>query len=180
MTVLDTWIRRGTILIGGVVLVLMVLQVVVDVFLRPFLGAGVPATPDIVGKYYMVAVSFLPIAYTEIERRHIEATIFTEKLKGKARQGIYLLAFLMGLAVYALLFYGTFDEAVLETQKGAYMEVGVVRFITWPSYWILPFAFGGMMVILAMRVISVLTGKFSEGPHDPLEEISGHVEGEDA
>lgn len=179
MSAIEGWIKRGTILFGGVVLCLMMVQVVVDVFLRSILGAGVPATPDLVSKYYMVTVSFLPVAYTEVERRHIEATIFTDKLKGGAKQFIYLLGFVVALAIFVMLTYGTFNEALQQTAKGAYIESGVIRFVTWPSYWILPVSFGTMAVILVMRVIAVLNGTFADTEHDPIEEIAGHVEGEE-
>lgn len=62
---IETAIARFSMVMGGVVLVLMMLQVVIDVFMRAFLGAGFPATPDLVGKYYMVAVSVFPLALTD-------------------------------------------------------------------------------------------------------------------
>lgn len=178
MSVIEAWIKRGTIAIGGIVLCLMMAQVVIDIFLRAIIGAGVPATPDLVGKYYMVAVSFLPVAYTEIERRHIEATIFTDGLKGGGKTFIYFLGFIVALVIFATLTYGTTNEALRMAAKGAYIESGTIRFITWPSYWILPVSFGAMTIILAMRVLSVLRGTFADSNHDPLEEVSGHVEGE--
>lgn len=176
MSGIEDWIKRGTILFGGIVLCLMMVQVVVDVFLRAILGAGVPATPDLVSKYFMVTVSFLPVAYTEVERRHIEATIFTDKLKGRAMQAIYFLGFAVALTVFLLLTYGTLNEALLQTKKGAYIESGVIRFVTWPSYWILPISFGAMALVMAIRVLSVLRGTFADTAHDPMEELSGHVE----
>ena len=176
MDSLETWIRRVTVVVGSAVLCLMMLQVVVDVFLRTFAGAGFPATPDLVSKYYMVAVSFLPLALTEVKRRHIEATIFTEKLTGRARDAVLLTGFLIGTAVFALLTWGTALEAVSQTSRGSYVEAGVMRFATWPSYWILPFSFGLMTVMMALRVAQVLGGRFNDAPHDPLEEISSNLD----
>ncbi|NAZ17983.1 TRAP transporter small permease subunit, partial [Glutamicibacter soli] len=79
---IETAIARFSMVMGGLVLIAMMLQVVIDVLMRSFLGAGFPATADLVGKYYMVAVSLLPLALTELKRRHIEATIFTQNLTG--------------------------------------------------------------------------------------------------
>lgn len=170
----ETWIRRVTVVVGCFVLCLMMLQVVVDVFLRTFAGAGFPATPDLVSKYYMVAVSFLPLALTEVKRRHIEATIFTEKLTGRARDAVFLLGFAIGTAVFSVLFWGTAQEAISQTARGSYVEAGVVRFLTWPSYWILPVSFGLMTVMLALRVAQVLGGRFTDAPHDPLDELTSN------
>ena len=73
MTLLHRFVGTATKLIGSVVLILMALQIVVDVFMRNLVGAGFPATTDLVSKYYMILVSFLPIAYAELQRRHVEA-----------------------------------------------------------------------------------------------------------
>lgn len=175
MRSVEKWIGRVTVLLGSTVLCLMMLQVVFDVFLRSLAGAGVPATPDLVSKYYMVAVSFLPLAITEVKRRHIEATIFTEALGGRAKQGVFLLGFLLGCVVYALLFYGATAEAISQTSRGTYVEAGVVRFLTWPSYWILPVSFGLMLAMMLMRSLQVIAGRFTEAPHDPLEELSSNL-----
>ncbi|MGB1091397.1 MAG: TRAP transporter small permease [Oceanobacter sp.] len=153
MKVLETWIGRLTILIGSAILVLMVLQIVIDVAMRSLLGSGFPATSELVSKYYMVAVSFLPIAYAELKRRHVEATIFTDNLPPKGRASVELLGFLLSLLVYAVLAWGTLHEAISKTEKGAYVESGVDMFYTWPSYWILPISFGLMAIVCAMRIV---------------------------
>ncbi|MFV0490226.1 MAG: TRAP transporter small permease [Pseudorhodobacter sp.] len=174
---IKTVVARFSLIMGGIVLLLMMLQVVVDVFMRAFLGAGFPATPDLVGKYYMVAVSVLPLALTELERRHIEATIFTQKLSGKALRAVQLFGFLVFAGVLAVLLYGSGIEAMSKTQRGAYIEAGTIRFITWPSYWILPFSFGMALVIMVIRILEVLAGRFTDGSHNPLDEVEAMKEG---
>lgn len=177
MTQYERLISGGTIAIGGFVLMLMMLQVVVDVVLRQVLGAGFPATPDLVGKYYMVALAVLPIALTEVKRRHIEATIFTDKLPERARNAFGLLGFVLATAVYGLLTYASTTDALRQTAKGAYIEAGVLKVLTWPSYWFLPLAFGAMAILTALRVWATLTGRFTVHEHDPLEEINSDIEG---
>ncbi|TKW64973.1 MAG: TRAP transporter small permease [Paracoccus denitrificans] len=168
-------IARISIVLGSLVLIAMMMQVVVDVFMRTFLGTGFPATADLVGKYYMVAVSFLPLAVTEIERRHIEATIFTQKLTGTPRRAVFLLGFVVALIVFAVMTWGSFTEALKQTERGAYIEAGTMRFPTWPSYWILPISFALMVIVLVLRIIEILTGRFDDHEADPLEEIQSHV-----
>jgi TRAP-type C4-dicarboxylate transport system permease small subunit len=176
MRMTETLVRQVTIVAGTVFLCLMLVQVVFDVFLRAFAGAGVPATPEIVARYYMVAVSLLPLAYTEVKRRHIEATIFTDRLSGRPKQGIFLLGFVLSLAAYGLLFYGTLLEAMSQTARRAYVVTGVVEFPTWPTYWILPISFLLMALVLVMRVFAVVTDRFDEGGHDPLAELESNPE----
>ena len=171
MRSIETWIRRISLVLGSAILLAMMAQVVVDVILRSFFGAAFPATADLVGRYYMVAVSFLPLAMTEIDRRHIEATIFTRGLRGRARDAVFLLGFGFGLIVFAVLTYGSFAEAMSQTERGAYIDVGTTQFPTWPSYWILPVSFALMAAVLVLRLIELATGRFADGEHDPLEEI---------
>ncbi|HPQ95355.1 MAG: TRAP transporter small permease [Thiothrix sp.] len=168
---IKTAVARFSMITGGIILILMMLQVVIDVFMRAFLGAGFPATADLVGKYYMVAVSVLPLALTELKRRHIEATIFTQNLSRKALKTVLLFGFLVFGVVLAVLTYGSMLEAISKTTRGAYIEAGLVHFITWPSYWILPFSFGLALVIIVIRIIEVLTNRFHDGGHDVLEEL---------
>lgn len=165
-------IERFTILIGSVVLVLMVLQIVVDVIMRTLFDKGLPATSELVSHYYMVLVSFLPIAYSELKRRHVEATIFTDHLKNMPRLVVELLGFILSAVVYAVLWWGTLEEAIASTAKGAYVESGVTMFFTWPSYWILPISFGLMTLVLLFRVASTFSQLLS-GKAD------GHVQSPD-
>ncbi|TRW99219.1 TRAP transporter small permease [Paracoccus sp. M683] len=173
---IETAIARFSMVMGGLVLIAMMLQVVIDVLMRSFLGAGFPATADLVGKYYMVAVSLLPLALTELKRRHIEATIFTQNLTGTPLRLVQLFGFLVFAAVLAVMLYGSTNEALSKMASGAYIEAGTMRFVTWPSYWIPPFSFGLALIVMLIRIFEVLTGRFTDGDHDPLEELQATQE----
>lgn len=171
MEFLNKWISRCSIAVLSLVLIAMMLQVVVDVFMRSFIGAGFPGTADLVGRYYMVALSFMPLALTQIMRRHIEATIFTDGFKGTARNAIALMGVAISLFVFCLMAYGSTLEAMRQTSRGAYVEAGTIHFLTWPSYWIPPVAFGLMALVLATNVIDILRNRFDLSGHDPLSEV---------
>jgi len=160
---IEQWITKVTLLLGSLVLMLMMGQIVVDVFMRSVLNAGFPATSELVAKYYMVAVSFLPVAYAEVKRRHVEATIFTDMLSKQKKQFVVWFGFLLSICVYSLLLWGTFFDALEQTEKRAYVESGIDIFYTWPSYWILPVSFGVMLLLCVLRFIqmsaSILSGR---------------------
>ncbi len=176
METVERWISRISIVFASVIVLAMMLQIVIDVAMRNFLGGGFPATADVVSRYYMVAVSFLPLAMTEVGRRHISATIFTDKLKGGPRRAIQVLGVGLGLAVFGILTWGTGVEALSQTSRDAYVEAGVLRVPTWPSYWILPISFGLMEIVLVLRLIEIIQGRYDDAPHDPLEEVEHHHE----
>lgn len=172
-------VSAATMVLGGIILAVMMLQIVVDVVMRTVLGAGFPATPDLVGKYYMVALAVLPIAFTEVKRRHIEATIFTDQLPSRARNWFGVPGFFLSTVVFGLMTHAGTIEALRETKKGAYIEAGLMNVLTWPSYWLLPIAFALMTVLCAFRLWAMLIGGFVVHSHDPLEEIDSHIEGDD-
>ena len=176
METVKQWIGRISLTFAALIVVAMMLQVVIGVFMRSFLGAGFPATADLVGRYYMVSVSFLPLAMTEIARRHIEATIFTDKLTGAPRKAVLIFGYGVALIVFGILTYGATQEAMTQTARGAYVDAGTLHFPTWPSYWIPSVSFGLMEIALAISLIELLTGRFKDDPHDPLEEIQSHIE----
>lgn len=150
--------------IGSAILVLMALQIVIDVFTRNVLGAGFPATSELVSRYYMLAVSFLPVAYAELQRRHVEASVFTDLLPRPLHGPVYGFGFALSLLVYGLLAWGTGREALSQTRRGAYVEAGAMDFPTWPGYWILPICFALMALVLGLRMIQLLQGKFADAP----------------
>lgn len=166
MDVLQRFVSSATKVIGSLVLVLMALQIVIDVFMRNVVGAGFPATTELVSKYYMILVSFMPIAFAELQRRHVEASIFTDMLPKKTHGVIYFVGFSLSFFVYVLLTWGTAKEALIQTERGAYVEAGTMLFSTWPSYWILPVCFALMTIVLALRLVEVARGRFKDIPAD--------------
>ena len=167
MPMFEKLLYRFTVIFGSAVLCLMMLQIVVDVFMRSWVGAGLPATAELVGRYYMVLVSFLPIAYVEWRRRHVEATIFTDMLPKSAQHVLHLLAMVLGLVIYGLLTWGTTQEALSNTAQNAYVEAGTINFPIWPSHWILPFSFGLMSLVLLLRLWNSLRGAPDPEPDEP-------------
>ena len=160
-------VRFLTLSIGGTVLVLMALQIAVDVALRSVLGTGVPATSELTSKYWMVLVSFLPLAMAEVERRHIEASVFMDMMPRVVQLASVYLGVLLSLVVYVILTYLSALEALDRTERGAYVEVGTHNLIIWPSYWFLPISFALMALVLIFRTFpgprAVLAASQSDG-----------------
>lgn len=155
MKSIEQWITKVTLLLGSLVLVLMMGQIVVDVFMRSVFSAGFPATAELVAKYYMVAVSFLPVAYAEVQRRHVEATIFTDMLSKRKKQIVVWFGYLLSIVVYSLLVWGTYFDALEQTEKRSWVESGIDIFYTWPGYWILPVSFGAMLLLCGLRFFAL-------------------------
>jgi len=147
-------VERLVLIVGGALLVGMMLLITIDVVLRGVTGVGFPATSDIVSRYQMVAISFLPIALAEVGRQHVEATVFVDRLPARYQALIIYFGLIASFTVYAMLTYATGRQAVARLKSGAFVEVGQFNFLTWPSYWIVPVSFFIMTTVLVLRLLS--------------------------
>ncbi len=79
MRVVDiaSWILMA---IGGVVIILLMLHITADVAGKYFFNTPIIGTLEIVSRYYMVAVVFLPLAFVQIRRQHLTVEMFTMKI----------------------------------------------------------------------------------------------------
>ena len=67
-------------LIGGVVIVLMMLQVSADVAMKYIFHKPITGTLEITSAYYMVALVWLPLGAVTRDHEHLEVELFTQHL----------------------------------------------------------------------------------------------------
>lgn len=152
-------IHTASVAVASIVMIAMMAMVAVDVAMRSFIGAGFPATAEIVSRYFMVALSLLPLALTQIEDRHIEVSIFTDRLSPAKRRINRIFCLCASLAAFGLLGWFTLFEAIHKTQLRAYVEAGTLQVPTWPSYWIPPISAALMVIVLILQISGQLMRK---------------------
>src|SRR5699024_5930093 len=64
--------------VAAVMLVVMIVQVFADVGLRNMLNSPLPATLEIVSFWWMVALSFLGLAYAKNRNEHIAVSLVSD------------------------------------------------------------------------------------------------------
>jgi TRAP-type C4-dicarboxylate transport system permease small subunit len=62
-------------------------------------------------------------------------------------------------AVYALLAAQAWDQAADKWAVQAYMVEQTTRVQVWPSFFLVPLAFGGMALLLILKVLLTLSGR---------------------
>ena len=67
--------------VGAACILLMMLNVSADVFMRQVFNAPLPGTITIVSNYYMVLIVFLGLAAAEREDSHVSVEFLTDLLK---------------------------------------------------------------------------------------------------
>lgn len=128
-------------LIGGVGVALMLLHIIADVMSRNVLNYALPATIEIVSRYYMVAVAFLPLAWIELRNEMISVEVGQSLLRGKVLMANNALIAVVCAFTYALLAYSSWGIAVTQYANSAFVVSLSTKLAVWPTYFLPPVGF---------------------------------------
>lgn len=160
---LSLWISNGVGLLGVLGILVMMLHIVADVVARLLLGSPLVGTNEIVSRYYMVAVAFLPIAWVEHRRAMITVELVDGMMGRKARFASDILVAITSLLALVLVVWTSLGEALDAFGKGAFVMAIGTRIPVWPTYFILPLGCGlAALLVLARTVEMILTGKTAD------------------
>jgi len=145
--------------VGAAIVLLMMLHIVVDVFLR-FFDVPLKATIEIVQAWYMVPVAFLPLAYVEKINGHISVELLSQHL-GKRAQELLI----AGVSIISALYFGAFGWRTLLDAFGKYevgeVALGDVAVIVWPTRFFLPIGCGLIVAFLLYKACRLVFAKDS-------------------
>jgi TRAP-type C4-dicarboxylate transport system permease small subunit len=88
---------------GIAALVAMMLLTGTDVFLRFFFRSGIFGTVEIIGNYLMVAVVFLPLAFSMVKSGHISVDFVVTNLSRRPRAALGAMGMLLSFVIMALI-----------------------------------------------------------------------------
>jgi TRAP-type C4-dicarboxylate transport system permease small subunit len=128
--------------------ILMMLHVCADVALRYLFNAPLPGTLEIVAGYYMVAVTFLPLAGASAGEGHIVVDLFTRRWKPGARRALDIVNSLLTVIYLSIFVYASTYEAWIQTERGEVWLAGAGSLPIWPSRWFLPVGAALMAIYL--------------------------------
>ncbi|WP_328716276.1 TRAP transporter small permease [Halomonas elongata] len=152
---LSDWINHATLILGALFLILMALHVTLDVALRYFVGRSFPGTLEIVSFYYMVALVFLPLAYTERMGEHINVDVLVGRFPPSVQLALYLFAGTLGVIYFAMLGYQGYLDA-LEATASQETAMANFTFYLWPSRWALPLGFGAICLAIVANMLKAI------------------------
>ena len=152
--------------IAGIALVLMMVQMVVDVFMRNFFRSPIEGSLEIVSNYYMVAVVFLPLALVERRHEHITVDLFVNMMPPVMQRLVRIIGYIVCSIFFGLLTYQTGIDA-LEAWERNELLMSSIFIILWPAKLLLPIGFGLMLIqVLLHAWKSMASANFD--PHAPL------------
>ena len=135
------------------VIVVLTLHVCFDVGSRYIFNLPLPGTTEMVAKYYMVGVVFLPLAYCQIHRQHFHAALFEAYLPRwliKRVDGVHDLVMCLMAGLYT---YCSGLAAYDATMIGERVQTAFYPLLTWPSRWLVPIGAGALCVVAFLQFI---------------------------
>lgn len=151
--------------VGEVVVAVMCLHIVVEIIANAVFRSPIEGTPEIVARWYMVAIVFLPLAVLHQRGDHISAPLFTSRLgpRSQAALDVVINAAMVGIAF--LLTWYTIGEAWDATTRNERIELVNGAIPTWPLRWVVPLGFG-TLALTALLMIPVKIAAVAKGPRD--------------
>jgi len=162
MTALFTFATRSVrilALIASIGTVAMMLHICLDVALRNFFRISLDTTPEIVARYYMVVVAFLPLAWLERRNGMISVELLEWALGPRTRQASDVFVALFSALAYGVLAWATARSALRHFEVGTYVEFVDYKMPVWHSFFLPPLGF-----ILAAAVSLLKAVEFTVDP----------------
>jgi TRAP-type C4-dicarboxylate transport system permease small subunit len=159
LTAVVRGVDRVLLFIASLGLLAMMIHISADIAMSLIFNRPIAVTSAIVTQYYMIAVAFLPIVAAELRGTHIGITLLTDLLPPRARRGLDTVVLAVMSAVFALLTAQAWDQATDKWAVKAYMVEQTSRIQVWPSFFLVPLAFGAMALLLAIKVLLTMSGR---------------------
>lgn len=145
-----------TLIISSIFLFAMMVHVSADVALKYVMNRPIPGTLEIVSAYYMVAGVFLPIAAVELTRSSIGVDVAYQYFPPWMKMLCMLMVLTGSTAVYFLLAYTSFGDAMRSFRIREVM-MGNVMVSVWLSRFVLPISFGMAGLVCLYQLWTFLT-----------------------
>lgn len=153
---------RALSMIGGAAVVLMMVHIFLDVVLLNLFNISMDTTPDIVARYYMVAVAFLPLGWLTLQRQMISVELLDGVLPLPVRKVMDALIGVIGTLIYGLVTYATWDKALGEMRSRSFVELVSVQMPIWQSHFLVPAGFALATLACALMTVTLFSPRAQE------------------
>lgn len=140
--------------IAGIALVTMMFQVTSDVVMKYLFARPIAGTLDVVSYYYMVGLTFLPLAAVERDRAHISVELLSQVLPRAWQARFAVLSDAVSVIFFGALAYANGEIALAKFRIGEY-AMGSLALPIWPSRFLAPLGFALIAAVCALKVVQV-------------------------
>jgi len=146
--------NRVFMVVGGVILVVMTLQIGAGALARGLFNQSLDGNVEIAKYYYMVALSAFSLGAVQAAREHVIVEVFTQWMKINARKVIDWGALVLTTIYAAVLTWGCTLAAIDALEAGEFYRLFEFDLALWPSRWFLAIGLWGFLLNAAYQVIS--------------------------
>ncbi|WP_226553778.1 TRAP transporter small permease [Celeribacter naphthalenivorans] len=143
-------------LVCMICLVSMMVHVTAHVSWRFVTGEPITGTPEIVSRYYMVAIVFLTIPLVEMRNSGIVVDLFYDLFGRSFQRLCAALAYIGQGLFFGFLTYRSFWDAIDSFAKREFVDAQI-PITVWPASFFLPLGFGLAVLISTLRLVQVAT-----------------------
>lgn len=149
-------------LIGAAAVVAMMAHICLDVALRNLFRHSMNSAPEIVARYYMVGIAFLPLAWLEQRRDMIQVELLDFAMSDRIRRWSDVTVMLIAALVYLMLARATWPKAFSEMRTGAFVELVNMKMPVWHSYFLPPLGFSIAVVACLLTALVIARPQFAD------------------
>lgn len=158
------WLSNVLAVIGGIALMLMMIQTVADVIADQFFSRPIPGNLEVISVYHMVLVVFLPLAFVEQRHEHIQVDLVYQLMPRLMQRIVLSLGYLVCAGFFAVLAWRTLGDAIRAFGKNE-MLMGNIFIIIWPAKFVLPIGFAAIGLMVLVHAWRAMTDRdFSPTP----------------
>jgi TRAP-type C4-dicarboxylate transport system permease small subunit len=147
-------IARVFMVFGVIMAIALTFHISAEVIARYIFNSPIPGTTEIVSKYYMVGLVFLPLAYTQLTGQQIRADVIPVLFGERAAFRLHLWNDGIVCLVAGMFAWRSALSAWGLTLLGERAQTPYFALLTWPSRWILPLGFGALCLVAGLQMIS--------------------------
>ncbi|MCG8382841.1 MAG: TRAP transporter small permease [Gammaproteobacteria bacterium] len=155
------WLSFVLMLIGGAAMLLMMVQITADVFMKHFFDQPITGTLEVVSFYYMTGIIFLPFAYIQLKRGHIVVELIAQKMTPKGQLISQCFTDILLLIFLLLYVSSSYEMAVFKMGFDEAVEIAEDDFSIWPARWFLPLGGAIMIVVVILQLLRNLPYLFN-------------------
>jgi len=150
------FIKFASLTASGIALFLMIGGITLDVISRNVTGNSIPGFYEIV-TFYLMPLSVLPILFVAFSQGVCpRIPMVFDRLPSKAQKPLYCSVLLFELALMAIAAYFSFQYAADGLASTHEFSAGGNMYPKYPVYFLVPFAFGGMVLELLFILLKNL------------------------
>ncbi|SEL59941.1 TRAP-type C4-dicarboxylate transport system, small permease component [Roseivivax marinus] len=156
----------GLMLLGGLGVVLMMLNIVADVVSKLIWNAPIQGTVEVSSYYYMIVLVMLPMAFVEMEDEQISVDLLFDRFPPALQRAALVATGIAAAAILSIMAWRTGLDARRALRVGE-VVMGSREITVWPARMVLPLGFGLAAFASLLRAILAARGMSTARHHDP-------------